>query len=156
MDRGTMKEIAKLYKHYLQRIYSGSYNTSISRPFISMHIRCPSESYDVNIEPAKDEVLFFRPKSLLSLTETLFQKAYPDNPAVVEEMETPETGSLTVSAADSPHKDMYHIDLDDMEVPIGPTDGILAQQESEPEDRPTALKNPFTIAAMNRDRKSVV
>ncbi|KAI1626662.1 DNA mismatch repair protein MutL [Exophiala viscosa] len=150
MDRGTMKEIAKTYKHHLQRIFSGSNNTSISRLFTYMQIRCPPESYDVNIEPAKDEVLFFRPKSLLSLIETLLQKAYPGNAATAGETQVSEKSSVTVSAGDTPHKDMYHIDLDDMELPVSPTGGILAQQESEPEDRPTALRNPFTIAAMNR------
>ncbi|KAK5026339.1 hypothetical protein LTR13_010121 [Exophiala sideris] len=149
-DRGTMKEIAKTYKQYLQRILSGPHNTSLSRPFLYMQIRCPPESYDVNIEPAKDEVLFLRPKSLILLAETLFQEAYPGSAAAVEETETPQTGSVTVSAADSSHKDMYHVDLDDIEVPASPTDDIPVQQQSEPEDRPTAPKNPFTIAAMNR------
>lgn len=143
MDRGTMKEIAKAYKHHLQRHFSDSQHTSISRPFISMQIRCPSESYDVNVEPAKDEVLFFKPSSLILLIETLFQKTYQDN---VQTLEI----SKRVPATESSHKDMYHIDLNDIETLESIIPDTPALQASEPEEQAAAVKNPFTIAAMNK------
>lgn len=76
-DRGTIKEIVKLYKHKFQASHQSPGNLSISRPFLCLRIECPPESYDVNVEPAKDEVLFFRPASLVSMLERLFERVYP-------------------------------------------------------------------------------
>ena len=75
-NRGTIKEILNIYKGYYQATLSTSTTLSSSKLFIFLRINCPPESYDVNIEPAKDEVLFFNPSRLLSLCEALFQKVY--------------------------------------------------------------------------------
>lgn len=41
-----------------------------------MHIYCPSGSYDVNVEPSKDEVLFENSSTLLSLAGGMFSDIY--------------------------------------------------------------------------------
>ena len=41
-----------------------------------MNIICPAESYDPNIEPAKDDVLFTQPEALLLIIETFFVGIY--------------------------------------------------------------------------------
>jgi hypothetical protein len=45
-------------------------------PFLCMQIRCPPRSYDVNIEPAKDDVLFSEPSKIMTLAEKLFRNYY--------------------------------------------------------------------------------
>lgn len=47
-------------------------------PFICMNIICPSKSYDVNIEPAKDNVLFTDADKVSKAVEAFFGKVYGD------------------------------------------------------------------------------
>jgi len=72
-----MKEMVKLYKKHLEAALSrANLPSPMPRPFLYMQVTCPTGTYDVNIEPAKDEVLFLKPEKLLSLAEELFLKAY--------------------------------------------------------------------------------
>ena len=41
-----------------------------------MHITCPRGSYDVNVEPAKDEVMFIDSETVLSLVDSIFKDYY--------------------------------------------------------------------------------
>lgn len=50
----------------------------IKSPFIRLNIRCPIASYDPNIEPAKDEVLFENEDRLLDIVDNLFKAVYGD------------------------------------------------------------------------------
>ncbi|KAF5864241.1 hypothetical protein ETB97_008238 [Aspergillus alliaceus] len=76
-SRGIGQQISKLYKTYLRSALSRiEGNPSITDPFLCLHIQCPEASYDVNIEPAKDDVLFENPQSLLSLVEDLLRSMY--------------------------------------------------------------------------------
>ena len=43
-----------------------------------MNMVCPSGSYDANIEPAKDDVLFTDAQFILELVELFFQEVYGD------------------------------------------------------------------------------
>ncbi|KIW19676.1 hypothetical protein PV08_00250 [Exophiala spinifera] len=143
-ERGIMKEIVKSYKRYLNRVLPKS--TSISRPFICMQIRCPPESYDVNVEPAKDEVLFFRPDQLLSLVEQLFEKAYGGVDAPPKEH--PEMGHPSVTIVSAPA--INTADLQDVQEPSATDRNVRSQPSSEAEESFGAIRNPFTIAAMNK------
>jgi hypothetical protein len=49
-----------------------------SDPFLCMNIGCSPGSYDPNVEPAKDDVLFVDSKKLLSVVEDLFKSVYGD------------------------------------------------------------------------------
>lgn len=143
-ERGIMKEIVKNYKSHLQRNLRKS--ASISRPFICMQIQCPSESYDVNVEPAKDEVLFFRPDYLLSLIERLFQKAYGNIDATPTEspgLEHPEVSALSTPGISTTN-------LQDVKVPAATDQDAPPLASPEVELSLTTTKNPFTIAAMNK------
>jgi len=75
--RGIVKDIIKLYKTFYR---AGSGNNgripSTVNPFLCMQIRCPPKSYDVNIEPAKDDVLFSEPSKIMTLAEKLFRNYY--------------------------------------------------------------------------------
>jgi DNA mismatch repair ATPase MutL len=75
-SRGTFKELVELYKTYL-RPHSDTCKTT-SDPFLCMNINCPSGSYDPNVEPAKDDVLFVDSKRVLTIFEELLKSIYGD------------------------------------------------------------------------------
>lgn len=54
--RGTFKQICKAFREALKRANSRFEN--VRDPFIYLELSCPKSSYDANIEPAKDDVLF--------------------------------------------------------------------------------------------------
>lgn len=76
--RGTFKKIVVLYKAYLG---SGSLTESSEKPkdpVLCMNIICPRASYDANVEPAKDDVLFTNPDLVLRTLEDFFKEIYGD------------------------------------------------------------------------------
>ncbi|KAF2801869.1 uncharacterized protein BDZ99DRAFT_512743 [Mytilinidion resinicola] len=54
--RGVLKQLVVLFKEKIAKSSVGL--TGVRDPFIFMNIVCPPDSYDANIEPAKDDVLF--------------------------------------------------------------------------------------------------
>ena len=101
-ERGILKGLTKLYKQYLGHALSDRQTRACpSKPFIYACIECPSDSYDVNIEPAKDELLFYRPDILRSLFETLLIDAYGKLP-VEEEHKSLTAGSKHSKSAFGP------------------------------------------------------
>ena len=79
--RGIGHDISKAFKSYLRAASSSrGQSTTITDPFFYLQIRCPEGSYDVNIEPAKDDVLFERPRTVRSLIEDLFRGVYGELP----------------------------------------------------------------------------
>jgi DNA mismatch repair ATPase MutL len=79
--RGIFKDFAKLYKAYYRYWLSLTAPTdSFVDPFLCLHLRCPVGSYDVNIEPAKDEVLFTDNRCVLGLLENFLKTVYGDLP----------------------------------------------------------------------------
>ena len=76
-SRGIGQEIAKIFKSYIRSVVSKSEaQKPISDPFLALHIFCPQGTYDVNIEPAKDDVMFEDRDSVLTLITNLFQEHY--------------------------------------------------------------------------------
>lgn len=71
--RGTLKQIHTLYKSYLK---SASPAPGLSDPFIYLNICCPSGSYDPNIEPAKDDVLFHDGDTVVRVVEKVLTRFY--------------------------------------------------------------------------------
>lgn len=75
--RGIGHDIVRLYKSYLRSSAAHREDTAtVLDPFICLHIHCIRGSYDVNVEPAKDNVLFENPGLILSLVEDLFSGTY--------------------------------------------------------------------------------
>ncbi|KIV95622.1 hypothetical protein PV10_03252 [Exophiala mesophila] len=143
-NRATIKEILKIYKRYYQATISTSSNLSSSKLFIFLRINCPPESYDVNIEPAKDEVLFFNPSRLLSLCEALFQKVYGrlkdrevDSALSSQDHSTKPTKNTMLSIA-GPQGLSGHPTI--FEIPSTPAADSPIDQG--------VMSGPFTIAAM--------
>lgn len=76
-ERGLMKTLTKSYKQYLRHsIRNEAASSVITKPFLLVRISCPPDTYDVNVEPAKDEVLFYDPEILTSLFDKLMQDVY--------------------------------------------------------------------------------
>ncbi|RKF60006.1 DNA mismatch repair protein MutL [Erysiphe neolycopersici] len=74
-NKGTVKRIITIYKHYVKSCFFEFINR-ISNPFLQMNIKCPMESYDPNIEPAKDDVIFINEQILLESIENTFKEIY--------------------------------------------------------------------------------
>lgn len=91
--RGIGRDITKLYRTYLRATTShGESSFPITDPFLCLHIHCPQGSYDVNIEPAKDDILFENHQLVVSLVEDLFRGIYGDLPGSANSRQTPGKG----------------------------------------------------------------
>lgn len=79
--RGVFKDFVKLYKTYYRHWMSVKNSADCSvDPFLCLHLQCPAGSYDVNIEPAKDEVLFTDVRYVRNLLEGFLKDTYGDLP----------------------------------------------------------------------------
>ncbi|KAI9758976.1 MAG: hypothetical protein M1835_000484 [Candelina submexicana] len=74
--RGLLKQVLVLYKDYIRSALSTLSASRLVNPFICMNVSCPPGSYDANVEPAKDDVLFEDPDHVLSLMRSFFKSIY--------------------------------------------------------------------------------
>ena len=80
-EKGTMKKIVTLFKKYIRDSLCDS-TEKVKNPFIRLSIKCPVASYDANVEPSKDDVLFSNEAVVLGLAEKLFKEVYGELKAV--------------------------------------------------------------------------
>ncbi|RFU75605.1 dna mismatch repair [Trichoderma arundinaceum] len=71
------KKLMTIFKIHLHRIADSEERTNISSPFIRLNIRCPPYSYDANVMPLKDEVVFGDEDKVMTCFEGLCRKIYP-------------------------------------------------------------------------------
>ena len=76
-EKGTMKKIVTIFKFYLKGALSDGFE-KLKTPFLRLDIRCPIASYDPNVEPAKDDVIFGNESIVLESLEKLFKDVYGD------------------------------------------------------------------------------
>ncbi|KAL1961003.1 hypothetical protein VTO42DRAFT_4891 [Malbranchea cinnamomea] len=77
LDKGIAKTLAKTYKSYIRsKTAQLQLKTTISDPFLCLHIFCPPGCYDPNVEPGKDDVLFESPALVVSAVEKLLKEVY--------------------------------------------------------------------------------
>lgn len=74
-SKGTTKQIFTLFKSYLRSSLTPVCE-KIKDPFLFLNIICPAGSYDANIEPSKNDVLFINPTSILKAIENAFESVY--------------------------------------------------------------------------------
>ena len=67
-----MKKVVAIYRRHLQQCLQDE----IKNPFLCLNIMCPAGSYDPNVEPAKDDVLFTAEDQVLEVLERFFQAVY--------------------------------------------------------------------------------
>ncbi|PQE27219.1 hypothetical protein CJF32_00000174 [Rutstroemia sp. NJR-2017a WRK4] len=77
-DKGSMKKIVTAFKKYLKNALTDPASEKYKNPFIRLNILCPIASYDPNVEPAKDDVLFEDESIILDAVEEMFREFYGD------------------------------------------------------------------------------
>ncbi|KAJ5766129.1 uncharacterized protein N7511_003745 [Penicillium nucicola] len=88
-SRGIGLEIVKLFKPYIRLTTTQTESSkTITDPFLCLQITCPKGTYDVNIEPAKDDILFEDRGLVLALAETLFRDHYGELAAGMKQSST--------------------------------------------------------------------
>jgi len=94
-SRGLSKQLVKAFREALRK--ADSRFEGIKDPFLFLEIACPEQSYDPNIEPAKDDVLFEDPDRVMEAARKLFAAVYThETPQSIEE---PENESLLLRSA---------------------------------------------------------
>ncbi|KAH5318311.1 hypothetical protein HBI30_041930 [Parastagonospora nodorum] len=173
-SRGTIKQVVAAVKERLRK--SSQSLTAVKDPFFCMNIICPPDSYDPNIEPAKDDVMFEDGKVVLDVVDKLLRSYYPE--AMETEVEPPTPGQqhaqsefkqiqdpmpnpvylepttelVGKSKLDQQSKDprwrssMYGIDEDDLEHLQEDQPMVIEEEEGR---RAADIPNPWTIARMN-------
>ncbi|RDL36864.1 uncharacterized protein BP5553_06216 [Venustampulla echinocandica] len=96
-EKGTMRRIVAIYKSYIRGAFADT--SELKNPFILLGIKCPVASYDPNVEPAKDDVLFANESLVLGSIESVFKQLYGDlkvipsatrKPALSQKLDNPE------------------------------------------------------------------
>ena len=105
-----------LFKSCLKSTLSEPSGEKVVDPFLYLNLICPQGSYDANIEPAKDDVLFTDAHLVLQLVEACFRDVY-GHVNVIES-----AAPLSKKAVNKPAE---HFDL------------LLARKQSTPEPKPT-------------------
>ncbi|KAI9650489.1 hypothetical protein NHQ30_000505 [Ciborinia camelliae] len=86
-EKGTMKKIVAIFKKYLRnRLAAGSSSEKIKNPFMRLNIVCPKASYDPNVEPAKDDILFENETLVLEAAEKMLKNFYGECGAAMSKL----------------------------------------------------------------------
>jgi DNA mismatch repair protein MutL len=99
-EKGTMKKIVTNFKKHI-RGYFGDTTDKFKNPFIRLNIKCPAASYDPNVEPAKDDVLFGNEALVLGAFEELLKNVYGEYKVPVS--------APPVPAVQAPNRDNFEL-----------------------------------------------
>lgn len=91
-SRGTIKQVVSTVKDKLRK--SNPSFKLVKDPFFYMNIICPPDSYDLNIEPAKDDVMFESGNLIVGAVHKLLESYYPE--VIVENEGTEPSTSVQV------------------------------------------------------------
>ena len=87
--RGTLKQVVGLYKSYLRSSFSCNSGDKLLDPFLCLNIVCPPGSYDPNIEPSKNDVLFCNANLVLKHLELFFKDTYGELQTTTSKLRPP-------------------------------------------------------------------
>ncbi|TFB04405.1 PMS1-like protein [Trichoderma ghanense] len=77
-SRGLGKKLTSILKAALSRVAGPKESlASIPTPFMQLNIQCTPYSYDANVTPLKDDVLFANENNIIACFEGLCQEIYP-------------------------------------------------------------------------------
>ncbi|KAI0136416.1 hypothetical protein BJ170DRAFT_601639 [Xylariales sp. AK1849] len=108
-SKGTIKKLMSVYLKYLGNApESGSLTKPLGDAFIRININCPRGSYDVNIEPSKDNVLFQDEQSVIDYFEEFCQDVY--GPLKVADMKTSSQAKGGENSPSAPDEEYPFID----------------------------------------------
>jgi DNA mismatch repair ATPase MutL len=91
--RGTLKKIAVAVRDRLRKANSTLAN--VKDPFFCLNIICPVDSYDPNIEPAKDDVIFGDENLILTIVDRLLVSYLTEKVNVTDSVEDIEDVAVT-------------------------------------------------------------
>ncbi|KAL9080248.1 MAG: hypothetical protein Q9157_000970 [Trypethelium eluteriae] len=171
--RGTARKMVGLWKERMKKVgVEGGKN-----PVLLLNLTCPLGSYDVNVEPGKDDVVFVDKTVLVEGWTGLIEEAYkmktgenPEEYHLAEAMKAISSDELemvpedlidedtqpTYRRRDSVRSNMYSdIELDDEDEPHFPAsrlqdqNGTRIDEEQDQESQDVTISNPWVIAKMN-------
>ncbi|KAI9668878.1 MAG: hypothetical protein M1831_000948 [Alyxoria varia] len=155
--RGTINQVVKMFKEHLKQ---SSRNLSDAKdPFCWINIRCPPGSYDANVEPSKDDVVFQDPQACLDAVRKVLDSQYPgsSSPARIPTASTDEITSGQVeifedSNAHHGHTADFHLRGRQHREVTNDDISLLSDPEYENENETTHSlqnSNPFSFAKLN-------
>ena len=103
-NRGLSKQVVKIFREALKR--SDSRFESIKEPFLFLEITCRGQSYDPNVEPAKDDVLFEDGNKVLTAARKLFASIYPNQEETRSNDAMPQVSHAAPQAGNSAFVDL--------------------------------------------------
>jgi DNA mismatch repair protein MutL len=80
-EKNTMRKIVTIFKYYMRDSLAEALGKTKS-PFLRLNITCPAGSYDPNVEPAKNDVIFGNESVVLEAIENLFKEVYGEPKAL--------------------------------------------------------------------------
>jgi hypothetical protein len=73
---GTLRDILTKYRKFIKQ-HDKAFS-DVKDPFLCLNIICPDGSYDPNVEPLKNDVIFGDANAVLVIAEHCFSKLYPE------------------------------------------------------------------------------
>ncbi|KAI5366468.1 putative ribosomal protein S5 domain 2-type [Septoria linicola] len=108
--RGTFKQILKIFREALRS--AAPEFGDVKDPFLYLELSCPRGSYDANLEPAKDDLLFEDASLVIKIARQLFAAAY----------ETQQSSEMRPETADMPRQQLQqHLDDVASSTPVRPS-----------------------------------
>lgn len=160
-SRGISKQLVRIYKESLKE--SSSLGDA-KDPFLYLSLSCPPGSYDANIEPAKDDVLFGDVDKVVEAVRRLMLISYPEKDVsaepTIDHEPTDDGRELFATPAPGarlsrvePKGNMYDLDEDDLALFMDSVDqprNDAVEEDEQPESiRSAAVSNPWITAKMN-------
>jgi DNA mismatch repair protein MutL len=160
-SRGISRQLVRIYKESLKE---STLLGEAKDPFLYLSISCPPGSYDVNIEPAKDDVLFGEDDKVVEAVRRLMLICYPEKDTSGESTVTHEPtktrrelfatpGPAAKSQRVKPMGNMYDLDEDDLTLFMDsvdqPREAALEEEEQPESITSAAVSNPWITAKMN-------
>ena len=168
-DKGTMRKLVSIFKYYAKGTVSKG-EGKIKDPFLRLNIKCPVSSYDPNVEPAKDDVIFQSESLVLESIEQLFKDIYgvPSASSITTTPETsdgdPDKFELLMARNKgggeplSSSENVYSVQLQENVGPKTPaqasmtsTDGALDPSTDEVNEDPERIEGRKWIVDMSKD-----
>ena len=104
--RGIGRKLLAIYKKKFRQSRLSSLGKTIKYPFMQLNIRCEPGSYDVNVEPAKDDAVFVEEPSLLSQFDSFISCIYcKEGEGVVGSQSEWRSGEVVKDASHNDHED---------------------------------------------------
>ncbi|KAJ9144880.1 PMS1 protein 1 [Coniochaeta hoffmannii] len=122
-SKGTVQTLYSAFKARFKLTLACAHTSNTPKnPFLAVNINCPPESYDPNIEPSKDEVLFAYSHRLVKVFERFLEEVYPVTPTPSRsteadvDMQLAARPSKQASEAIKPHEDSQIVSPEDTSV----------------------------------------